>query len=66
MTTDLAALTARYVALLAEEGLPHPLGARLMVAAVLADLLSLAGADVPADIEALLREPAVMHPMAAD
>jgi len=64
--TDLTALTARYVALLAAEGVPDPLGARLTVATVLADLLALAGVAVPYDIEARLQEPAVMHPMAAD
>ena len=60
ITTDLAALAGRYVALLADEGVPDPLGARLSVACVLADLLALAGAAVPYAIEARLQEPAVV------
>jgi hypothetical protein len=59
-------LVGDYLDLLAREGLPDPLGARLTVAVVLADLLSLAGVAVPYAIEARLHEPAVMHPNAAD
>jgi hypothetical protein len=55
---DLTSLAARYVDLLAAEGIPDPLGARLTVAVVLADLLALAGAPVPRAIEDRLQEPA--------
>jgi hypothetical protein len=58
IATELTGLTARYLDLLADEGVPDPLGARLTVAVVLADLLALAGAPVPRTIEARLQEPA--------
>ena len=62
--SDLTDLTGRYIDLLAAEGVPDPLGARLTVAVVLADLLSLAGAPVPRAIEDRLQEPADL--LAAD
>ncbi len=45
--TDLESLSARYVALLADEGMPSPLSQPIAAAAVLADLSALAGLPVP-------------------
>ena len=55
---ELTALTSCYLALLADEGVPDPLSARLSVAVVLADLLALAGVAVPRVIEDRLQTPA--------
>lgn len=54
---DLAALVGDYLTILADDGVPDPLGQRLTVAVVLADLLALAGLPVPRTIEDRLDEP---------
>ena len=61
MTQDaFTALLEQYVDTLQEEGIDDPLSARLTLAAVLADLCTLVGADVPDTVERRLRdEPAV-------
>ncbi len=44
---DLAALTAQYVGMLEDAGIPRPLQQRITVAAMIADLCRLAGVPVP-------------------
>ncbi len=46
-STSLEALSRRYVAMLERAGVPDPLTTQITVAAVLADLLMLAGEPVP-------------------
>ena len=56
---ELIGLTERYLSMLSQEGIPDPLSERLTVAAVLADLLSLADSPIPDTIEDWLHnEPA--------
>ncbi len=47
---DLAALRSRYVAMLEASEIPRPLQQRITVAAMIADLFTLAGVLVPAEI----------------
>ncbi len=53
-------VVADYLATLEDDGIPDPLGERLNLAAVLADLLTLAGEPLPAAIAARLEEPAAL------
>ena len=57
---DLTTLAERYVSDLEDAGIPDPLAERLAVAAVLADLLTLAGAPLPPALAARLEEPAAV------
>ena len=56
----LTELVSAYLATLEDDGIPDPLGERLNLAAVLADLLALAGEPLPAEIAARLEEPAAL------
>ena len=58
--TTLQELVADYLATLEDDGISDPLGERLSLAAVLADLLALAGEPLPAAIAARLEEPAAL------
>ena len=51
---DLEALSSRYVAMLEGAGVPDPLLQPLTVAAVLADLFTLAGMPMPTDVQSAL------------
>jgi hypothetical protein len=65
-SAGLTDLVGDYLDLLTREGIADPLAERLTVATVLADLLSLAGVDVPRQIEARLQEPGDLLNVAAD
>ena len=56
----LTQLVTDYLAELQDGGVDDPLGTQLTVAAVLADLLTLAGEPLPAEIAARLEEPAAL------
>ncbi len=51
---DLQALSSRYVAMLEASEIPDPLLQRITVAAVIADLLTLAGMPLTPDVESAL------------
>ncbi len=51
---DLEALSVRYVSMLEASGIPDPLLQPITVAAVLADLFTLAGMPITPDVESAL------------
>ena len=61
----LTELVSAYLATLEDDGIPDPLGERLNLAAVLADLLTLAGEPLPPDVAAYLILPAAVEPLPA-